>query len=273
MGNFTFKLKKFFQNKNTVTILGVVLGVLIIYFGYVTAVNRAIQPITVPYAKVSIQPRTKITEDMVGFTQVPPSLIKGKAIRNANLIIGKWSGYNSYVPFGSLFFEDNIITQDRLPDSAFINIREGFTAFNLPVDVESTYGNSIFPDNYIDIYLKALNFEGKVIYGKLIENVKILAVKDRNGEHVFENSEESRTPSILLFAVPEDIHLLLRKALYLSNVDLIKAELVPVPITKEEVNTNSSTPIIKSQELKFFIETNTGLIAEDELPDVTEDEE
>lgn len=269
MGNFTFKLKKFFQNKNTVTILGVVLGVLIIYFGYVSAINRAIQPITVPYAKVPIQPRTKITDDMIGLAQVPPSMIKGKAITNANLIVGKWTGYNAYVPFGSMFYEDNIITEDRLPDSAFINIRDGFTAFNLPVNVDTTYGNSIFPDNYIDIYLKALNNEGKVFYGKLIENVKILAVKDRNGQHVFEDSEKSRVPSILLFAVPEEIHLLLRKALYLSKVELVKAELVPVPTTVDAV---SSSPIIKSQELKFFIETNTGLIAEDELPDVTEDE-
>lgn len=275
MGNLSFKLKKFFQNKNTVTILGVVLGVLIIYFGYNYRVNQAIQPIDVPYAKVAIQPRTRITEDMVGITKIPPSMLKGKVIQNPNLIIGKWSSYNAYVPFGSLFYEDNIITENRLPDSAFINIRDGFTAFNLPVDVDKTYGNSIFPDNYIDLYLKALNADGKVIYGKLVENVKILAVKDNNGQHVFEDSEKTRTPSILLYAVPEDIHLLLRKALYLSNVKEISAEIVPVPTTKsyQSGNNETLTPVITSQELKVFIEVNTGLIAEDELPDVTTEDQ
>ncbi len=275
MGNLGFKLKKFFQNKNTVTILGVVLGVLIIFFGYNYRVNQAIQPVDIPYAKVSIQPRTKITEDMIGIAQVPPAMVKGKVIKNPNLIVGKWSNYNAYIPFGSMFYEDNIITESRLPDSAFINIRDGFTAFNLPVDVDLTYGNSMFPDNFIDIYLKALDPDGKVIYGKLVENVKILAVKDNSGEHVFENSEQTRRPSILLFAVPEDIHLLLRKALYLQNVRTIAAELVPVPTTQsyKSGNKENLTPVISNQELKLFIEINTGLITEDQLPDVITEEQ
>ncbi len=275
MGNLGFKLKKFFQNKNTVTILGVVLGVLVIFFGYNYRVNQAIQPVDIPYAKVSIQPRTKITEDMIGIAQVPPAMVKGKVIKNPNLIVGKWSNYNAYIPFGSMFYEDNIITESRLPDSAFINIRDGFTAFNLPVDVDLTYGNSMFPDNFIDIYLKALDPDGKVIYGKLVENVKILAVKDDNGEHVFENSEQTRRPSILLFAVPEDIHLLLRKALYLQNVRTIAAELVPVPTTQsyKSGNKENLTPVISNQELKLFIEINTGLITEDQLPDVITEEQ
>ena len=275
MGNLGFKLKKFFQNKNPVTILGIVHGVLIIFFGYNYRVNQAIQPVDIPYAKVSIQPRTKITEDMIGIAQVPPAMVKGKVIKNPNLIVGKWSNYNAYIPFGSMFYEDNIITESRLPDSAFINIRDGFTAFNLPVDVDLTYGNSMFPDNFIDIYLKALDPDGKVIYGKLVENVKILAVKDNSGEHVFENSEQTRRPSILLFAVPEDIHLLLRKALYLQNVRTIAAELVPVPTTQsyKSGNKENLTPIISNQELKLFLEINTGLITEDQLPDVIPEEQ
>lgn len=273
MGNLSFKLKKFFQNKNTVTILGVVLGVLVIYFGYNFRVNQAIKPVDVPFAKVPIQPRERITEDKIGVMKVPPAMIKGKIITNPNLIIGKWSSYNAYIPYGSLFFEDNVITEDRLPDSAFINIRDGFTAFNLPVDVEKTYGNSIFPNNYIDIYLKALDAEGKILYGKLVQDIKVLAIKDSSGQHVFESTEESRTPSILLFAVPEETHLLLRKALYLSNVREISAELLPVPTTKSYKDTNANlTPVIGNQELKTFIEINTGLISEDELPDVTPEE-
>lgn len=275
MGNFSFKLKKFFQNKNTVTILGVVLGVLIIYFGYNYRVNQAIQPIDVPFAKVPIQPRERITDDKVGIMKVPPAMIKGKVITNLNLIIGKWSGVNAYIPYGSMFFEDNISSKENLPDSAFIDISDGFTAFNLPVDVETTYGNSLYPGNYFDLYLKALDADGKVIYGKFVENIKILAVKDNNGQHVFENTEKTRTPSILLFAVPEEIHLLLRKALYLSNVREVSAELIPVPTTQsyKEGTTETLTPLIKNQEFKTFIEINTGLVSEDELPDVTTDDE
>ena len=37
-------------------------------------------------------------------------------------------------------------------------------------------------------------------------------VKDSSGRHVFENSSEARTPAYMLFALPEDMHLLFRKA-------------------------------------------------------------
>jgi hypothetical protein len=268
MENLWFQIKRFLQNKNTVTILGAVLVVLILYFGYNFRINQAINPVRVPYAKVTIQPRTKITEDMVGYVDVPPAMIKGKIITNQNLIIGKWSNYNTIIPFGSLFFQDSVISANELPDSAFVNIPAGFTAFNLPVDIKSTYGNSIFPNNYIDIYLKALNADGKIIFGKLVENIKVLAVKDKDGRHVFENSEESRTPSIIIFAVPEDIHLLLRKSLYLANVREISAELVPVPTT-QSYSAEPGSINMTSQYLKTFIEINTGIVEEDQLPDVT----
>lgn len=267
MKNAGFKLKKFLQNKNTVTIIGVILCVTIVYLGYNWRVNQATTPVRVPVAKKTIQPRTKLTEDMIEYINVLPSMVASNTITNVQYIVGKWSNYNTVIPEGSLFYAETIVAAEELPDSAFLNIPDGYTAFNLSVDTETTYGNSIFPDNYIDIYMKALDSDGKIIFGKLIENVKVLAVKDRNGQHVFENSDESRTPAIIIFAVPEDMHLLLRKATYLANIKEISAELIPVPTT-ESYSTDPGVIKLASTSLKTFIELNTGLIEEDELPDV-----
>ena len=41
-------LLKFLQNKNTVTVIGVVAAVLVLYVGYNIRVKNAINPITVP---------------------------------------------------------------------------------------------------------------------------------------------------------------------------------------------------------------------------------
>ncbi len=271
MANLNFQIKKFLSNKNTVTILGVLAIVMVLYFGYNWRVRQAINPIPgVPYAKVTIQPRTKITADMIGYTDVAPVMIRGRIIRNANVIIGNWSNYNTMIPAGSLFYQESITA--TLPDSAFVNIPVGFTAFNLPVDIHTTYGNSIFPGNYIDIYLKALNEEGKIIVGKLLANVEVLAVKDNSGRHVFEDTETRRTPSSIIFAVPEDIHILLRKALYLRNVRDVAAELIPVPST-ESYSTDPGEIRMTSQFLRNFIEINTGFVMEDELPDASEPED
>lgn len=263
--NWQIGLKRFFQNKNTVTIIGIILCLFIIYFAYNQRVSSAIKPVKVPYAKVTIQPRTEITSDMIGYMEVPTSYLKGNYISNASFIIGKYSNYNTIIPSGSLFYKDALINVSELPDSAFGNIPSGYTVFNLPVTMNSTYGNSIFPGNYINIYFKAIDDDGKILFGKLIRNIEILDVKDSSGRHVFENTDESRVPSSLIFAVPEEIHLLLRKALYLTSVS---AELIPVPNT--EVLTEEDVVEVSSEHIKEFILSKTTLITEDMLPNVSE---
>ena len=267
MGNLSFKLKKFLQNKNTVTFIGTALILAILYFGYNWRINQAITPVKVPYAKVTIQPRTKITEDMIDYVEVLPSMINSDTIKNIQNVVGKWSNYNTLIPKGSLFYTTTIVTSEELPDSALVGVPAGYVPFNLQVDTNTTYGNSIFPNNYIDIYLKALGDNGNPMVGKLIENVKVLAVKDKNGRHVFENSDESRTPAIIIFAVPADIHLLLRNAVELSNVRTVATELIPVPTT-ESYSSEPGALKLSSTALKAFIERNVDLIPEDYVPPV-----
>jgi len=269
MKNILFNLKKFLANKNTVTVLGVVIAILVLYAGYSYRVQQAIQPKPMPYALKTIQPRTKITEDMIGYTDVPPAMIKGSVITSSNLIVGKYSNYNTLIPEGSLFYTDTIISAADLPDSSLVNIEDGYVPYSLPVDVKSSYGNSIFPGNYIDIYFKALDANGKIMIGKLVENVKVLDVKDSSGKHVFENTDEDRISSSIIFAVPEEMHLLLRKAYYLQNSATIQAEVIPVPNTKSYSGVVGAITY-SNQFLKDFIEVQTATVPEDQLPDVTD---
>ena len=166
MGNLSFKLKKFIQNKNTVTIIGTVLIVAILYIGYNYRIKQVTTPVKVPVAKIDIQPRTKITEDMIEYVEALPAMVNSSTIKDVKYIVGKWSNYNTMIPKGSLFYNKTIVSSDELPDSAFVNIPSGYTAYNLPVTTKTTYGNSIFPNNYIDIYLKVLDADGKPTVGK-----------------------------------------------------------------------------------------------------------
>lgn len=266
MNNFAIAIKRFFQNKNTVTIIGVFLGVAILYFGYNYRVQKAIRPVRMPYAIETIQPRTKITEDMVGFIDVPPIRLRGNVIKTAAEIINRYSNVNTVIPAGSLFYRETIVNRNELPDAALLDIPKNLVPYNFRVSMESTYGNSIFPGNKIDIYFKGIGDSGEILVGKLIENVKILAVKDKQGRHVFEDSEIERTPSILIFAVPEDIHLLLRSAEYMNARQV---ELIPVPhggvyqIEDGEVEITNST-------IQTFIRTYAPDISEIKL-DIDED--
>ncbi|MBE6157425.1 MAG: hypothetical protein E7160_01370 [Firmicutes bacterium] len=262
MGN---GLKKFLQNKNTVTVLGVVAAVAVLYISYNARVRSAINPISVPYAKETISPGVQITQSMVGTTEVPPSMIKGEVIRNQGEVIDKYSNADTVIPAGSLFYKRNVVEKEQLPANIILDYPKGYVLYNMPVNTESTYGNSIYPGNYIDIYLKAVNKlsdqqiasgdanANKIMLGKLLENVKVLAVKDSSGQPVFSNLDETRTPAMLVFALPEDYYILLKKASYLRTFD---SSLIPVP-TNESLKDNPGNLEITSTDLKNWINTVT----------------
>lgn len=253
MNNIMVSLKRFLKNKNTVTIIGILVVLGILYFTYTSTINDAVTPISVPVAATDIQPRTLITDDMVTTMNVPAVAIKENVIRVKNNIVGKYSNYNTLIPEGSMFFTSTVIKEEELPNYAVIKVEEGEIPYYFPVNMTTTYGNSIMPNSYIDIYMKAENEAGVVMVGKLIENIKILAVKDSSGKNVFENTSESRTPASLIFGVEPKINILLKKAEY---IDQFSVELFPVPhggtIEKQEGEVS-----VTSATLQTFIEAHT----------------
>ncbi len=260
MNNFMIALKRFFKNKNTVTIIGVIAIILVLFFGYRIQINRMVNPVSnIPVAAETIQPRTKITSDMIEYVDVAPVVLQSNVIRSSAFVIGKYSNYNTVIPKGSMFYSGVVVNESDLPDSAFVEVADGEVPYNMAVTMDKTYGNSIFPGNYIDIYMKAVNENGQLMVGKLVENVKVLAVKDSAGRNVFENSDEARVPSSLIFGVQPDINVLLLKGKYMVA---FSAELFPVP-HGGTANIPEGSTVVSSQTLRDFINANT--VPNDEL--------
>ena len=254
MENILAKVKGLLKNKNLVTIVGVIVVLGLLYWGYSTQINNAVVPVEVPVAAKDIQPRTEITDDMVTMIEVPTIAVSEKVITSKATIVGKYSNVNALIPEGSMFYKNTVIEENKIPDSVFENVKKGEIVYSFDVDIHSTYGNSIMPGNKIDIYMKTGNgtVEEKVMLGKLVENLKVLAVKDGSGKDVFENTEEERTPAMFIFGVPEEIYLLLMKASYLESVGV---ELFPVP-HGGQVNTAGATEV-STQQLADYIEAHS----------------
>ena len=97
-------------------------------------------------------------------------------IRDKKQVIGKYVNYNTFIPAGSLFYTSSVITWDQMPDSAWSDIADGNTIVYLSA-TSTTTGSFIYPGDKIDLYFKTTD-NGKLVYGKLIEGIKVLAVKD-----------------------------------------------------------------------------------------------
>lgn len=249
MNNF----KKFLKNKNTVTILGVLLCLIILYAGYTMRINKKTALVDVYYANQTIQPKTLITEDMISKTSVPESFIKGTYYKNYNDIVGKYSNYNTMIASGSIFYSDLLIEEENLPDAILYNVNEGEKVVSFPVDTVTTYGNTMMPGDKIDIYVKLIKDE-KVIYGDFMDKIDILGVKDATGKNVFERTDESRTPAYLYFSLPEAKYLLFSALNYVADYfGEYEIEVVLVPNTLEYTAEEVTATEVTSEYLYDFI--------------------
>ena len=166
MQNILIGVKRFFKNKNTVTIIGVIVCLGILYFVYDWRIRQATNPTTVAYAKVVIGPRTYITSDMVSTKKVPGELA-GKVYTLPKQVIGKYVKNNVVIPVNGLFYTDYIGEWDDISDTIYDSIDNDHTIFALEVTKNNTYGNSIFPGNYIDLYYKQdVGSTGNIVIGK-----------------------------------------------------------------------------------------------------------
>lgn len=226
MEKIKLELKKILSNKNTLTIIIVLIGIIALYAIYNNRVTQAVTTISVPYAKKELTSRTQITSDAIGYTKIPKRIAKNLGIMtSATNITNSYVKYGETIPINSFFYSDFIVSFEEATTNEFTDLPDGYTAYNLSVNINSTYGNSIYTGNYVDLYVKATSNTGnKIIFGRLIKGIKVLAVLDSSGNDVFESSSDTRTPSQMWFAVPDELYTLLKKTEYIGNVTVM-----PIP--------------------------------------------
>lgn len=250
MSNLSKSASKFLKNKNTVTVLGVIICFIVLIIGYNVRINQKTELVKVYYANQTIQPKTKITDDMISSANVPTSFLVGSYYTNYNDIVGKYSNYNTVIASGSLFYNELLIEEENLPDSVFYNVPEGEVVVSFPVNTVSTYGNSIMPNNLINVYVKMIDDSGKIIYGRFIDNINILAVKDSSGKNVFESTEEERTPAFIYFSLVEPKYLLFSSMNYIETNDI---EVIIVPNTIKYTPEDKTAVEVTSDYITNFI--------------------
>ena len=53
-----------------------------------------------------------------------------------------------------MFYTAQVVEKKELPNAIFDEIPEGYTIYQLKVDNNTTYANSIYPGDKIDLWLK-----------------------------------------------------------------------------------------------------------------------
>jgi len=238
MGNLVATVKRFLGNKNTVTILAILAGVIVLWYFYNYRVNQAITTIQVPYAVEKIDAGKKIEADNLAYKELTVSSTRDSDIvMDMSMLDGKYICTGTSIPANGFFYASQICEQEQLPNSIFDLIPDGYRLYNLTVNNEMTYANSIMPGDYIDLYLSAEDKDtNQVIYGKLIESIEVYKVTDASGKDVFWDSDAGDS-AFLIFAVPDEYADLLEIAEKL-NIDI-----EPVPRSASYTNNPGETQI------------------------------
>ena len=114
--NILVSIKRFFTNKNVVTVIGVILIIGLLYWGYNKAIETQVRPVSgIPIAKEKILPGTLITDDMIETIEVAPIVLrKGDVYTKKSDIVGSnkkmYSNYDTAIPKGSMFYKTSVIT-------------------------------------------------------------------------------------------------------------------------------------------------------------------
>ena len=220
MGNLINTFKRFLTNKTTVTILGIVIGIAVLFFFYIYRVDNAVNPREIPVATRTIAAIEEITRDDIKMVSIGSSFLNDADVyTSADSLVGKYVNTGTSIPAGGMFYTSQVVEKEELPNSIFDEIPAGYTIYQLRVDNESTYANSIYPGDRIDLWMSTTQ-DGLVYYGEFIHGIEVLAVRDSSGENVFDVTS-GRTPAWLLFAVPTDMYRYLKVAEFLSGVTII----------------------------------------------------
>nr|WP_255290452.1 hypothetical protein [Bacillus cereus] len=136
-------------------------------------------------------------------------------------------------------YKDKVVPKDELPDAAILNLKKNEVAFPLLVDIETSSGNSIIPDSYVDLYFKGTvknetDHTEKPIFGRVAKHVRVTSVKDSNATNVFDpksvevdgsykdnlNNEAKNRPlaKIYTFAVSDEENQLLNKGALIGEI-------------------------------------------------------
>ncbi len=192
---------------------------LLIAIGFHVQLNRQIQLQKTYVAAKDISPRTKISESDLIEIEVPKAYLQDYTFVEKEDIIGKYTEIQGMIPAGSPFYKSMLYEESDLPDYPSTQLKSGQVAYSMNVDL-SSLGGILKSGQRVDIHYSFVTKDDVTITGCLIQNARIIAIKDHRGIDI-EDEDSSKTPYLAILAINEEDVSLLTLADSLGQVKLI----------------------------------------------------
>lgn len=143
--------------------------------------------------------RTEIKQEDVVAVNIPRYLYLSSFIEEENNLVGK------YVALGHTLYPQQFVHRESVEDIS--EMRDGIVTqlvddekmFTASVDIQSSGGNTIRKDQFVDIYIRLASKNTDPVVQELVRHARVLAVRDRKGEEANDS-----IPVVMVLAVTQE---------------------------------------------------------------------
>lgn len=205
------------------------------YLGSQVYIDHQLDLVKVPIASTTLSVRTTVTEAHLSWISMPRAYVPTNIITDSDALVGQITRLDGRIEAGAFFTTSSLESPETIKDQATTLLKPGQAVYTLDVDVRSTAGNTLLAHQRVDLYF-SLQHQNTLLVDKLISNVRILAIKDKQG---IELNDPKDLPKYVLVAVHADLIPVLTKAMALGELTLVpaiseasEAESVPTTATR-----------------------------------------
>lgn len=179
-------------------------SVILFFGGLEIAVRYRMNLVEVVRVKNTMNQRDVITEDDLSYVKVSRHFLEDDVIYDMNDVLGLYVKMEHTLIKGTLLRMEHIEDIEGMIDAPTLLLKEDERVYTIKRDVASVSGTSVVRGGVIDIAIQLKKVDE---YGVILEKVRVIGVRDRNGDEV----KEGAAPYVILLAVDvADVALLLR---------------------------------------------------------------
>lgn len=206
------------MNKKSLSMIGFICLIVCNVLLFKIFLDKKLNLVEVPIAKVKIQPRQKISEDMIILKKVPFVFMDENVVKDKKEILNKYTEIEGMIPQGSFFYQSMLFEEESLPDYPALKLKENQNVFSLSTDLIKSSGNTLTNNQKVDLHVTLEQKKDAPISDLLLSSVRVLNVKDRKGNDMKESS--SKIPYVINLAIDKQYIQLLKIAHETGTIDL-----------------------------------------------------
>lgn len=162
--------------------------------------------------------REVIAEADLKIVKIQRELLDEAIVYDKDDLVGKLIAMSHTMYPNQVFYANSVEEFDTVSDQPSLLLKKGQSLFPLKADVVSTAGNSLVEGQYVNVSVAIDRYDAVPLVDVLLENVRIVGVRDRNGQSV---ANSLGIPHVLLLAINDDYVSYLLRAQAIGDIHLI----------------------------------------------------